>query len=93
MNILLLAFTINTAALFVPTLAMAIRSGVSTNAGFWSITLSLITVIGWYIASTFELASVFDIESLWPGLLVSIVVFVGISVFRDIGLTSKHTSS
>jgi len=89
-NILLLAFTISTAALFVPTIVMAFRSKSSTSAGFWSITLSLSTVITWYIASTLELNSVFDIDPLWPGLIVSIVVFIGISVLRGIGLRPEH---
>ena len=35
----------------------------------------------------------FDIDPLWPGLVVSIVVFIGISVFRGIGLRSEHTDS
>jgi SSS family solute:Na+ symporter len=55
----------------------------NSAAAFWSITLSLITVIGWYIGSTLELASVFGIDALWPGLLVSIVVYVGICFFSD----------
>lgn len=87
-SILLIAFTINSAALFVPTLAMAIRPRVNTAAAFWSITLSLITVIGWYVGSTLELATVFSIESLWPGLLVSMLVYAGISFFSDAGSSS-----
>jgi SSS family solute:Na+ symporter len=80
-GILLVAFTINSAALFVPTVAIVVKDKVDNDAAFWSITLSLITVIGWYVASTFDLTGVFSIDPLWPGLLVSFVVFVGISVF------------
>jgi SSS family solute:Na+ symporter len=80
-GILLVAFTINSAALFVPTVAIVIQDEVDNDAAFWSITLSLITVIGWYVASTFDLAGVSSIDPLWPGLLVSSVVFVGISGF------------
>jgi SSS family solute:Na+ symporter len=83
-SILLVAFTINSAALFVPTIAMVTRVKVNTAAAFWSITLSLITLIGWYIGSTLELATVFSINSPWPGLRVSIVVFDGISFFSDV---------
>ncbi|MDH3512091.1 MAG: sodium:solute symporter family protein [Gammaproteobacteria bacterium] len=82
-HILLVAFTINSAALFVPTVAIVMRSRVNTPAAFWSITLSLVTVIGWYIGATLNLASVFSINALWPGLLVSILVFAGISFFSD----------
>ena len=80
-GILLVAFTINSAALFVPTIAVVVQDEVNKDAAFWSITLSLITVIGWYAGSTLQLASVFSIDSLWPGLLVSFVVFTGISFF------------
>jgi SSS family solute:Na+ symporter len=82
-SILLVAFTINSAGLFVPTIAMVVQDKVNTAAAFWSITLSLATVIGWYIGSMLELASVFTIDPLWPGLLVSIVVFAAISSFSD----------
>ena len=79
-GILLLAFTVNAAALFVPTIAMVTLKNVNTNAAFWSITLALITVVGWYIASLVDLAPVFQIDPLWPGLTVSIVVFFGITL-------------
>ena len=82
-SILLVAFTINSAALFVPTIAMVTQAKINTAAAFWSITLSLTTVIGWYIGSALELATVFRIDSLWPGLFVSIVVFAGINFFGD----------
>lgn len=80
-GILLVAFTINSAALCVPTVAMFVQDSVNKAAAFWSITLSLATVIGWYIASLLDLASIFSIDALWPGLTVSLFVFIGISVF------------
>jgi len=79
-DILLLAFTINAAALFVPTIAMVTMRTVNTDAAFWSISLALVTVIGWYLASVAKLAPVFQNDPLWPGLIVSIVVFFGISL-------------
>ncbi len=79
-GILLVAFTINAAALFVPTIAMVTLKKVDTNAAFWSITLALITVIGWYSASAMQLAPIFGIDPLWPGLLVSVAVFFTISL-------------
>lgn len=82
-SILLVAFTINSAALFIPTIAMVVQVRVNTSAAFWSITLSLMTVIGWYIGAKLKLAPIFSIESLWPGLLVSAAVFAGISFFSD----------
>ena len=60
---------------------MFVQDRVNKSAAFWSITLSLATVIGWYIASILDLADVFSMDPLWPGLLVSILVFFGISAF------------
>ncbi len=74
-NILLVGFTINSAALFVPSIAMIYFSRATSAAAFWSISLSLITVIGWYVASQFGLGSPFDIDPLWPGLTVSVIIF------------------
>ena len=82
-GILLVAFTINTAALFVPTIAIVSSRRVNTAAAFWSITLALLTVIGWYVASAIDLAPVFSLDPLWPGLIVSIAVFTGIGLFKD----------
>ncbi len=84
-GILLVAFTINAAALFVPTIAMVTLKKVDTNAAFWSITLALITVIGWYSASAMHLAPIFSIDPLWPGLLVSVAVFFAISLVTGTG--------
>jgi len=82
-GILLVAFTINTAALFVPTIAIVSSKTVNTAAAFWSITLALLTVICWYIASAIDLAPVFSLDPLWPGLIVSIAVFTGVGLFKD----------
>jgi SSS family solute:Na+ symporter len=79
-GILLLAFTINAAALFVPTIAMVTLKKVNNNAAFWSIALALFTVIAWAGASAMNLAPIFRNDPLWPGLIVSIVVFLSISL-------------
>ncbi len=79
-GILLLAFTVNTAALFVPTIAMVTVKNVNTDAAFWSISLALFTVVAWYGASVMKLAPVFQYDPLWPGLIVSTVVFSAVSL-------------
>ncbi|MCJ7592729.1 MAG: sodium:solute symporter family protein [Woeseiaceae bacterium] len=79
-DILLIAFTINSAGLFVPTIAMVTGKNVNSSAAFWSIALSLITVIAWYTASAMDVAPVFSLDPLWPGLLISVVTFFGISL-------------
>jgi SSS family solute:Na+ symporter len=79
-NILLVAFTINAAGLFVPTVAMVYAKSVNSSAAFWSIALALVTVITWYAAAAMNIAPIFHLDPLWPGLLVSIVSFFGISL-------------
>lgn len=78
-NILLVAFTINAAALFLPSIAMVYFDRVSKGAAFWSISCALATVVAWYTASQFSAAAALDIDPLWPGLLVSFVVFTVIA--------------
>ncbi len=79
-DILLVAFTINAAGLFVPTIAMVYGKRVNSAAAFWSIALTLVTVIAWYAASAMNVAPIFELDPLWPGLLVSIVGFLSISL-------------
>jgi hypothetical protein len=50
-DILQLGFTINSAALFLPTIAAIYWDRVSAGAAFWSSSTSLATVIGWRIAA------------------------------------------
>ena len=83
-DILLVAFTINSAALFVPTIAMVVQKDVCKPAAYWSMTLALITVILWYFCAELGLGGIFSIDPLWPGLLVSISVFYGTT-----GLSAK----
>jgi SSS family solute:Na+ symporter len=82
-SILLVAFTINSAALFIPTVAMVGLKKVNKAAAFWSITLALLTVIGWYVAAALSLAEVFTLDPLWPGLIVSAASFFIISLTSD----------
>ena len=79
-DILLVAFTINAAGLFVPTIAMIYAKRVNSSAAFWSIASALVTVIAWYAASAMNIAPIFHLDPLWPGLLVSMVSFFGISL-------------
>lgn len=78
-SILLVAFTINSAGLFLPTMAMVVQKKLNASAAFWSITLSLAVVIVWFAASMLELHPVFAIDPLWPGLAVSFILFFGIN--------------
>ncbi len=75
-DILLVAFTINAATLFVPSVAMIYARTVSKSAAFWSIASAFAVVVGWY--ALVELTDVVlpTADPLWPGLLVSFGVFM-----------------
>ena len=45
-------------------------------------TLSMITVILWYVGQNQGWSVVFRIDALWPGLLVSAIVFFSLSLLR-----------
>jgi SSS family solute:Na+ symporter len=81
-NILLVAFTINSAALFLPSVAMVYFKRVSKAAAFWSMSSALLVVVGWYAGAQFSNAGVFALDPLWPGLVVSFVVFTLLSRMR-----------
>jgi SSS family solute:Na+ symporter len=81
-NVLLLGFTINGAALFLPTMIAMYRGDGDASAAFWSILASLVTVVGWKIASELNVAGAMDIEPLWPGLAVSFLVYTGVAMVR-----------
>ncbi len=78
-DILLVAFTVNSAGLFVPTVAMVYASSVSETAAFWSITLALVVVLTLYVGSFLTDLELFALDPLWPGLGVSIAVFAALS--------------
>lgn len=82
LDILLLAFTLNSAALFLPTVAAIAGFRVDPTSAFWSICLSLATVVGWYLGGALEWAPWFEIEPLWPGLAVAVVTFFGFQALR-----------
>jgi SSS family solute:Na+ symporter len=75
LDILLLAFTLNSAALFLPTVVALAGRKVDSSAAFWSIFLSFSTVIIWYVAGAMEWGGWFEIDALWPGLVVSVLTF------------------
>jgi SSS family solute:Na+ symporter len=75
-DVLLLGFTLNAAALMLPTLVAVYGRRANPDAAFWSIVLSLATVVAWYLAAQAGLKGIFLIEPLWPGLAVSVVTFL-----------------
>ncbi len=78
-DILQLGFTLNSAGLFLPTIAALYGNRVSANAAYWSIAASLTTVIGWRIAADTGVGGIFAVDPLWPGLAVSAVVLIALT--------------
>jgi SSS family solute:Na+ symporter len=81
-DILQLGFTINAAGLFLPTIAALYGNRVPATAAFWSIGASLVTVIAWRVAADAGAGGVFAIDPLWPGLAVSILLLLVLTVRR-----------
>lgn len=75
-DVLLLGFTINSAALFVPTMAALFMKKTNSTAAFWSIALAFSTVIVWKVAAGSGMTGIFSIEPLWPGLTVSVMTYL-----------------
>lgn len=84
-DVLLLGFTLNSAALFVPTMAALFMKKTNSNAAFWSIALSFSTVIIWKVAAGSGMTGIFLIEPLWPGLVVSFLTYLFLH-----SLSSRH---
>ena len=79
-GVLQLGFTINSAALFLPTIVAMFWRRADAVAAFWSICLSLATVLGWRAMA--DTSGLFALDPLWPGLAVSATVFLGLSYLR-----------
>ncbi|MEM9387474.1 MAG: sodium:solute symporter family protein [Pseudomonadota bacterium] len=70
-GLLQISFTVLSASLFIPITLATFRKQVNPTATFWSVCLSLITVIAWRTAQGFGAAGWFQIDPLYPGLLIS----------------------
>ena len=79
LDILLMAFTLNSAAVILPSIAALYAWKVNAGAAFWSICISFVTILAWYACASLELAPVFAVEPLWPGLVVAVISFYGLA--------------
>lgn len=91
-DVLLLGFTLNSAALFVPTMVALFLRQTNAKAAFWSIALALPTVIFWKIAASSGFDGIFAIEPLWPGLAVSLVTLTLLHASQGIGHSLRSAS-
>jgi SSS family solute:Na+ symporter len=80
-NLLIMTFTINSAGLFLPTLGVFFWKRASSRAAFWSMSVSLVTVLGWYLGKgAFPDSALFAIDPVWPGLVASALLFFPLSL-------------
>ncbi len=80
-GLLFMAFTINSASLFLPTLGAYFWKRSTERAAFWSIALSLATVLTWYLGrECLPGVALFSIDPVWPGLALSAVLFFSLSL-------------
>jgi SSS family solute:Na+ symporter len=81
-DILQFGFTLNSAGLFLPTIAALWTDRIPASAAFWSTSASLATVIAWRLAAVAGAGGIFTLDPLWPGLFVSAVLLIGLTVLR-----------
>jgi len=82
-SLLVMTFTINSAGLFFPTLGVFFWKRATAHAAFWSMSLSLTIVLVWYLGGHMLAESaLFTIDPVWPGLLVSFLLFAVLSIFE-----------
>lgn len=81
-DVLYIAFTVNSAGLFIPTLAALAWKKGGAAAGTWAVGLSLLTVMFWYLGQNiWPDSALFAIDPVWPGLAVSSLVFLACVMF------------
>lgn len=74
-QLLLLAFTIQASTLFFPTVLGIFWKKPTAKASFTSMLASLLVVFIWLLGDGLGWGGIFSIDALWPGLLVSGLVF------------------
>lgn len=80
-GLLFMAFTVNSASLFLPTLGAYFWKRGTEGAAFWSIALSLALVLAWYLGrECLPESALFAVDPVWPGLALSAVLFFSLSL-------------
>lgn len=81
MSLLIMTFTINSAGMFIPTVGVFLWKWAPPRAAFWSMSLALVTVVGWYAGQAIAPDNaLLAVDPVWPGLLVSIGTFFPLSL-------------
>lgn len=84
-DVLYIAFTVNSAGLFIPTICAFVWDKGGAAAASLSMGLSLFVVIFWYVAQSIGLGSIFTaLDPVWPGLAVSAAVYAALAVTKPL---------
>lgn len=81
MDTLLIAFTVNSAGLFLPTVCGFVWKKANAKAAVVSISASLVVVLFWFIMGQLGVGGIFAVDPLWPGLIASAVTFIPLCLF------------
>lgn len=86
MALLIMAYTFNSAGMFIPTIAVFFWKRATAEGAFWSMSLALATVAAWYVGqAVLPESGLFAIDPVWPGLLVSASVFFALPLVQENG--------
>lgn len=75
-DVLFIAFTINSAGLFLPTVCGMFWKRSNSTAAFTSIVISLIVVVAWYVGGETSSLAIFNIDALWPAFGLSSIAYI-----------------
>lgn len=75
-DVLFIAFTINSAGLFLPTICGLFWKRSNSNAAFASVLTSLVIVVVWFVGGMVSDAALFQIDALWPAFFTSAAVYL-----------------
>ena len=81
-GLLQISFTILSASLFIPITLVNLRVPVNATATFASVCLSLITVLVWQAAKELGVDGLFQLDPLYPGLIVSAASLAVVSAMK-----------
>ncbi len=80
-DLLLLAFTFQASSLFFPTVLGMFWKRPTSRSAFVSMVVSLCVVLLWLVGDGLGWGGIFAVDALWPGLLSSGLVFIGMTLF------------
>lgn len=85
MDAILIAFTVNSAGLFLPTIGMVWKKS-NSKAVVISSSVSLLVVLVWFVAGKMGAGGIFGIDPLWPGFVASVILYFPLCLLTKPGV-------